>query len=479
MNQLLPKDFLIGGSFSANQVEGGLRGTGKGLSTADCFKLADRSKGGAFELSYQEVLDAMKDTEDQKYPKRRGIEFYTHYKEDIRLFSEMGFKALRLSISWSRLFPTGEEDTPNEQGVDFYLKLFQELKKYDITPIVTLSHFEMPVHLAVKYNGWADRQLIDLFTKYTRFVLDTYKDYVTHWIVFNEIDATIHIPFVGAGIILEKTENLEQTKYQALHHQFIATAQTIKYAHEVNPKSKVGCMATKNLKYPATCKPEDCMQFFNETEIDTFVTDVQALGEYNYAIKQYFKNKGIKLDTTEEELQLLKDHTVDYVGFSYYASLVTSFDKTNADTTNANLLVGEKNPYLKVTPWGWQIDPSGLRYSLNFFYARYGLPVFVAENGMGMLDQVDEMGQVHDDYRIDFVSKHLEQLMKAIDDGVDVMGYTYWGCIDCISASTSEMSKRYGFIYVDQDDQGNGTLKRSKKDSFEWYKKFISGVFDY
>lgn len=474
MSGMLPKNFLIGGSFSANQVEGGLRNTGKGLSTADCFKLVDRSKGGSFELSFEEIQTAINDTDDQKYPKRRGINFYNLYKEDVKLFAEMGFKALRLSISWSRLFPTGEENEPNMEGVSFYRDLFRELQFYGITPIVTLSHFEMPIHLAIEYNGWENKKLIDLFCKYTEYVITTYKEYVSNWIVFNEIDATIHIPFVGAGIVPDRTSNLEQTKYQALHHQFIAASKTIKLAHFVNPNNKVGCMATKNLKYPATCKPEDCMQFFLETEIDTFVTDVQALGEYNYAIKQYFKKNGIKLDTTEEELQLLKEHTVDYIGFSYYASLVTSYDKTDADTTNANLLVGEKNPYLEVTPWGWQIDPSGLRYSLNFFYARYGLPVFVAENGMGMLDQMVETGQVHDDYRIAFISKHLEELMKAIDDGVEVMGYTYWGCIDCISASTSEMSKRYGFIYVDQDDDGNGTLRRYKKDSFYWYKDFIS-----
>lgn len=471
-----PKDFLIGGSFSANQVEGGLRDTGKGLSTADCFQLADRSKGGTFKLTYQEILTAIEDTDDGKYPKRRGIDFYSRYEEDLDLFEEMGFKALRMSISWSRLFPTGEEAEPNAQGVRFYRNLFAGMKKRNITPIVTLSHFEMPIELSLKYNGWADRRVIDFFLQYTQFVINEYQEFVTHWIVFNEIDATIHIPFVGAGIIPEKTENLEQVTYQALHYQFVAAAKTIAYAKKINPHNQIGCMATKNLKYPSTCRPEDCLQFLQETNFDTFVTDVQAKGEYPYTIKKYFETKNIQLATTEEEMALLKENTVDYIGFSYYASLVTSFDKSNVDTTNANLLVGEKNPYLELTPWGWQIDPVGLRYSLNFFYDRYQLPVFIAENGMGMLDQLSDDRKVHDDYRIDFVTKHLEQVALAISDGVEVMGYTYWGCIDCISASTSEMSKRYGFIYVDQDDQGKGTLERIKKDSFYWYQDFLKSI---
>lgn len=469
-----PENFLIGGSFAANQVEGGLRGTGKGLSTADCFQLVDRKKGGKFELSRQEIKAAIQDMDDVKYPKRRGIDMYHHLEEDLDLFKEAGFKTLRFSISWSRLFPTGEEKEPNSKGVVYYHRVFEGLRRRHIEPVVTLSHFEMPITLSLKYNGWANHRVIDLFVHFSKFVLKEYGEYAQYWIVFNEIDATIHIPFTGAGIIAETGSEVPlQTRYQALHNQFVAAAEIIAFAHKLSPKNKVGCMATKNLKYPSTCKPEDAMQCLEETMLDTFVTDVQATGKYPYSIKRYFNKHHIHLNVTNEEKELLQTNTIDFVGFSYYASLVTSFDKSNVSKTNANLLVGERNPYLKTTPWGWQIDPTGLRYSLNYFYDRYQLPVFVAENGLGTFDNFDE-GKVHDQYRIQYIKDHLQAVLQALDDGVDVIGYTYWGCIDCISASTSEMSKRYGLIYVDQDDNGNGTLTRYRKDSFYWYQNLIS-----
>ena len=468
-----PQDFLWGGAFAANQVEGGFREGHKGLSTADVFPLGDRKKGGVFDRTLAEIQQAANDEDDSKYPKRRGIDFYHRYKEDIALFAEMGFKALRFSISWPRIYPNGDEEKPNEEGLDFYLDIFKELKKYDIEPVVTLSHFELPLHLAMEGNGWVNKKVIDYFVKYVETIFDAYQDYVRYWITFNEIDATVHIPFTGAGIIKEVSENVEQDKYQALHHQFVASAIVTKIAHEKYPHFKIGCMSTKNLKYPATCKPEDALQCLKETEMDAFCTDVQVFGEYNYAIQQEWRNKGIEIVQTEEEKKLLKENTVDYVSFSYYASLVTSAEGSKKEKTSANLLVGEKNPYLKQTPWGWQIDPTGLRYSLNQLYSRYKLPLFVAENGLGTIDKLED-GCVHDDYRIDYIREHIQQMKLAIEDGVPVFGYTYWGCIDCISASTSEMSKRYGFIYVDQDDQGNGSLERIKKDSFAYYKQVIA-----
>ncbi len=468
-----PEGFLWGGAFAANQVEGGVREGGKGLSTADVFPRGDRKKGGVFDRTYDQILQAASDPEDLKYPKRRGIDFYHRYREDIALFREMGFKALRFSISWSRIFPDGDEERPNEEGLAFYRSMICELKKNGIEPIVTLSHFEMPLHLCLKYNGWTDRRLIAYFVRFAETVFEAFHEEVKYWITFNEIDATVHIPLTGAGIVREKTENMEKACYQALHYQFVASAAVTKLAHEKYPGLQIGCMTTKNLKYPATCKPEDCMQWLKETAEDGFYTDVQVFGEYPYGIRNKWKKKGLEPEMKPEDAALLKENTVDFVSFSYYASLVVSEEGAKKEKVSANLLVGEKNPYLKQTPWGWQIDPVGLRFSLNQLYDRYRLPLFVAENGMGTLDQLEEE-TVCDDYRISYIREHIREMEKAIEDGVEVLGYTYWGCIDCISASTSEMSKRYGFIYVDQDDEGKGTLKRYKKKSFDWYKKVIA-----
>lgn len=468
-----PEGFLWGGAFAANQVEGGVREGGKGLSTADVFPRGDRKKGGVFDRTYDQIRQAASDPEDLKYPKRRGIDFYHRYREDIALFREMGFKALRFSISWSRIFPNGDEERPNEEGLAFYRSMICELKKNGIEPIVTLSHFEMPLHLCLQYNGWTDRRLISYFVRFAETVFEAFHEEVKYWITFNEIDATVHIPLTGAGIIREKTENMEKACYQALHHQFVASAAVTKLAHEKYPGLQIGCMTTKNLKYPATCRPEDCMQWLKETAEDGFYTDVQVFGEYPYGIRNKWKKKGLEPEMKPEDAALLKENTVDFVSFSYYASLVVSEEGAKKEKVSANLLVGEKNPYLKQTPWGWQIDPVGLRFSLNQLYDRYRLPLFVAENGMGTLDQLEEE-TVCDDYRISYIRAHIREMEKAIEDGVEVLGYTYWGCIDCISASTSEMSKRYGFIYVDQDDEGRGTLRRYKKKSFNWYKKVIA-----
>ena len=467
-----PKDFLWGGAFAANQVEGGAREGGRGLSTADIFPLGDRKKGGSFDRSWEQILEAAEDPDDSRYPKRRGIDFYHHYKEDIALFHEMGFKALRFSISWSRIFPNGDEAEPNREGLAFYRSMLDELKRHGIEPIVTLSHFEMPLHLTLAYNGWTDRRVIGFFVKFAETLFAEFHEDIRYWITFNEIDATVHIPLTGAGIVKEHTENPEQGSYQALHHQLVASALVTKLAHEKYPEFRIGCMTTKNLKYPATCRPEDCLQCLQETELDAFYTDVQVFGEYSYTVRNLWKKKGIRIQEEPEDARTLKENTVDFVSFSYYASLVTSAEGAKKEKVSANLLVGEKNPYLVQTPWGWQIDPVGLRYALNQMYSRYKLPLFVAENGLGTLDKLED-GKVHDDYRIAYVREHIRQMALALEDGVPVFGYTYWGCIDCISASTSEMSKRYGFIYVDQDDQGDGTLKRIRKDSFYWYQKVL------
>ena len=468
-----PEGFLWGGAFSANQVEGAYNIGGKGLSEVDIFPRSTREKGGIFSLPLQKMIENSKDKNDGKYPKRRGIDYYHRYKEDIALFAEMGFRILRFSISWARIFPDGDESEPNMEGIKFYHDVIEELKKYHIVPLITMSHFEMPLNLALKYNGWTDRRLIEYFVRYAEVLFNEFHDDVKYWITFNEIDATIHIPFYGAGIVPEKTENMEQAKYQALHHQFVASAIVTKIAHEQYPGLEIGCMTTKNLKYPASCRPEDCMQWLKETEIDSFYTDVQVFGEYPYSVRNMLKRNNIVIDKQENDMQLLRENTVDFISFSYYASLVVSANSDSLNKVKANLLDGEKNPYLEVTHWGWQIDPVGLRFSLNQLYDRYKKPLFVAENGLGTIDKFED-GTVHDEYRIAYIREHIEELKKAIEDGVNVFGYTYWGCIDCISGSTSEMKKRYGFIYVDQDDDGNGTRDRFPKESFYWYKKVIA-----
>ncbi|WP_075877022.1 glycoside hydrolase family 1 protein [Merdibacter massiliensis] len=468
-----PEHFLIGGSVSANQIEGGCREGGRGLSVWDVFQFDEKVKNGCFELPYETIVKAAQDRNDALYPKRRGIDFYHNYKKDIQLFAQMGFRVFRMSIAWSRIFPTGEEEVPNPEGLQFYRDVFHTLRANGIEPLVTMSHFDLPLALSLKYNGWEDRKLVDLFERYGKCILDAFHEEVKYWITFNEIDATVHIPYVGAGMIKEKTSDEKQACWQALHHQFVASAKVIQYAHAHYPDIKIGCMSTKNLKYAKTCKPEDNMQCLLETLEDTSYTDVQAFGSYPPALLNKWKREGISVHFAKDDQETLKQGTVDFISFSYYASLVTSAGREEKDLSNSNLLVGEKNPYLKQTQWGWQIDPIGLRYSLNQMYDRYRKPVFVAENGLGYNDTVED-GKIHDDYRIEYVRDHLRQVMLAInEDGVDCFGYTYWGCIDMIAGSTSQMKKRYGFIYVDQDDHGNGTKERIKKDSFAWYKNVI------
>ena len=347
-----PKDFLWGGAFAANQVEGGAREGGRGLSTADIFPLGDRKKGGCFDRSWEQILEAAEDPDDSRYPKRRGIDFYHHYKEDIALFHEMGFKALRFSISWSRIFPNGDEAEPNREGLAFYRSMLDELKRHGIEPIVTLSHFEMPLHLTLAYNGWTDRRVIGFFVKFAETLFAEFHEDIRYWITFNEIDATVHIPLTGAGIVKEHTENPEQGSYQALHHQLVASALVTKLAHEKYPEFRIGCMTTKNLKYPATCRPEDCLQCLQETELDAFYTDVQVFGEYSYTVRNLWKKKGIRIQEKPEDARTLKENTVDFVSFSYYASLVTSAEGAKKEKVSANLLLGEQYPYLPQSPSG-------------------------------------------------------------------------------------------------------------------------------
>lgn len=471
------KDFLWGGAVAANQVEGAYDVDGKGLSVADVATYKPNVdvkdyKKNVF-VSSETIAEAMADKSTKYYPKRRGIDQYHRYKEDISLFKELGFKAYRFSIAWTRIFPNGEEETPNQKGIDFYKKFIKELKDSGIEPIVTLSHYEMPLALALKYNGWADKRLIDLFVKFSKVCFENFSN-VKYWLTFNEIDSVTRHPFTSAGIIEDKTENLEETEYQALHNQFVASALVTKLAHEIIPGSQVGCMLTKLTTYPATAKPGDVLASMNKNLMNNYPADIQANGAYSPLILSYFKKNNFNIDMTDEELKIIADNTVDFISFSYYMSLIAAEDEDGLEMTTGNTVVGGKNPYLKATDWGWTVDPMGLRISLEELYDRYKKPLMIVENGMGAKDVVEEDGSIHDDYRIEYFKQHLREMKKAVEDGVDLLGYTSWAPIDLISASTSQMSKRYGFIYVDQDDEGNGTLNRSKKDSFAWYQHVIA-----
>lgn len=473
-----PEGFLWGGAIAANQIEGGWKEGNKGLSVADVATYKPnvdvKNYKAHVAISSEAIKKAMADTDDTYYPKRRGIDFYHHYKEDIALFAEMGFKVLRLSIAWTRLFPTGEEETPNPDGLAFYENIFQEMKRYNIEPLVTLSHYEMPLSLALKYNGWTDRRVVDDFVRFSKTCFEHYGKYVKYWLNFNEVDSILRHPFTTAGIIPDLCGEKGETVccYQALHHQFVAAGMVSKLCHEMIPGSKIGCMLTKLITYPRTCAPEDVAATQKKNLENMFYSDVMVFGEYPRMILRDLENRGIQIEMKDGDLDIIREGTVDFVSFSYYMSMTESVDP-NAERTPGNTVLGVKNPYLKSSEWGWQVDPIGLRISLIELYDRYKKPLFVVENGIGAKDTVEEDGSIHDAYRIEYFRRHFIEMEKAIDAGIELMGYTSWAPIDLISASTSQMSKRYGFIYVDQDDLGNGTLNRTKKDSFYWYQNVI------
>lgn len=459
---IFPKDFLWGGATAANQCEGAYNEDGKGLSIQDIFPR------GIMESRTEEP------TEDNM--KLIGIDFYHRYKEDIKLFAEMGFKTFRLSIAWSRIFPNGDDKEPNEKGLEFYDKVFDELAKYGIEPLVTLSHYETPLNLAKKYDGWTSRELIGFFENYAKTVFTRYKNKVKYWLTFNEINSATHQPYMGAGVWTPKEELSKQDLYQAMHHELVASASAVKIGHEINPDFQMGCMILGIPTYPLTSMPSDVLKAMEQDRQNLFFADIHVRGEYPRYINRFFKENNIEIQWGEKDREILKN-TVDFISFSYYMSSCATADPEKNIAGKGNLIGGVPNPYLKASDWGWQIDPEGLRYILNQLYDRYQKPLFIVENGLGAVDKliIDENGNktVNDDYRINYLNDHLVQVAEAIEDGVEVMGYTSWGCIDLVSASTAELKKRYGFIYVDRNDDGTGTMDRYRKKSFHWYKDVI------
>lgn len=471
MDYQLPDTFLWGGAVAAHQVEGGWNEGGKGISIVDVLTAGSH---GVDRI----ITDGIQD--GYYYPNHDAVDFYHTYKEDIKLFAEMGFKCFRTSIAWTRIFPKGDEETPNEEGLQFYDDLFDELLKYGIQPVVTLSHFEMPYYLVKKYGGWKNRKLIDFFVKYALTVMDRYKHKVKYWMTFNEINnqKNYKYPLFGytcSGVIFTEDENPEECMYQVVHHELIASAIIVKEGHKINPDFQIGCMIACVPLYPYSCHPEDMMYSALAMHDRYLFGDVHVRGEYPSYILKEWERKGFSIKQEKDDAEILRQGKVDFVGLSYY---MTNAVKAN-NVVEGNGLDGfpgsVSNPYVQKSDWGWQIDPIGLRYALNLLYERYQKPLFIVENGFGAIDYIDSDGNINDDYRIAYLKAHIEEMKKAVVlDGVDLMGYTPWGCIDCVSFTTGEMEKRYGMIYVDRDNQGNGTLERKRKKSFYWYKKVIA-----
>lgn len=463
------KDFLWGGATAANQCEGGWQKDGRGMAIVDVLP------HGEYRLPVmQGIFDYRKLPKDTYYPARNAIDMYSNYKEDIALFAEMGFKCYRFSFSWSRIFPTGEETEPNEAGLKFYDNFIDELLHYGIEPIVTICHFDIPLNLVEKYGSWRSRKVIDAYLNYCETIFKRFKNKVRYWITFNEINMLMHLPFMGAGIRFEEGENQLQVKYQVAHHELVASALAVKLAHEINPNFQVGCMLAAGSVYPYSCNPDDVWESMKKDRETYFFIDVQSRGSYPTYAKKFLEKENIKLNILPEDEIILKQNTVDFIALSYYNSRCVRTDG-EGEASGGNVFASAKNPYLKVSEWGWPIDPMGFRITLNALYDRYQKPLFVVENGLGAIDTISKDGTIDDDYRIDYLKSHIEAMINAMDtDGVDIIGYTPWGCIDLISATTGEMSKRYGFIYVDNDNYGNGTQKRIRKKSFYWYKNLIN-----
>lgn len=469
---MIKNNFLWGGALAAHQFEGGWNADGKGPSVIDVMTAG--AHGVPREITAE--IDP-----DKFYPNHTAIDFYHHYKEDIALFAEMGLKCLRTSIAWTRIFPNGDEKEPNEEGLKFYDKVFDELLKNGIEPVITLSHFEMPLHLAREYGGFRNRKVIDFFAKFAEAVFTRYRNKVKYWMTFNEINNQMDVNnpiflWTNSGVEVGSDENPKEVMYQVAHNELVASAKAVMIGKSINPEFQIGCMVSHVPIYPYSCNPQDIMAAEEANRQRFFFADIHVRGKYpSYALKE-FEREGYDLDIRLEDLAVLKAGTVDYIGFSYYMSTVVKADAkndTDNNIVNGGLENGVENPYIKSSDWGWAIDPEGLRYTLNRLYDRYQVPLFIVENGFGAIDEL-ESNQVHDQERINYLTEHIKAVEKAVDyDGIELIGYTPWGIIDLVSFTTGEMKKRYGMIYVDRDNEGKGTMKRYRKDSFDWYRQVI------
>ena len=461
-----PKNFLWGGAVSANQCEGAYLEGGKGLSIIDVLPNGVHSTPTA------------KVEEDVYYPSHEAVDFYHRFREDLGYMKELNFNVFRISIAWTRIYPTGMEEEPNEEGLKFYDQLIDEIIENGMTPLVTISHFDTPLYLSQMYNGWESRELIPLFEKYCRTVFNRYQDKVKYWIVFNEINNVHTMPYAASGIRVDKAENEDESlrmRYQAAHHMFVANALAVKLGHEINSDSQIGCMLSFSGTYPNSSDPKDVFANLELEQRSYFFADVMMKGAYPYYTEKLLGKTFAELEILDEDLELISAYTNDYLSFSYYRS--TTIKEGVMTTGHTGGIKGIDNPFLGTTPWGWQIDPLGIRIVLNKLYDRYGKKLFIVENGLGADDRLEEVNgqkRINDPYRVDYIRKHIEALAGALEDGVEIIGYTYWGPFDIVSAGTGEMRKRYGFVYIDKDNEGNGTLERIKKDSFYWMKKVVA-----
>lgn len=462
-----PNTFLWGGAIAANQAEGAYDADGKGLSIADFHAYKNSlSKDDRLEHATLSVADKMFETNsDAYYPKRSGIDFYHRYKEDIRLFKELGLQCFRTSFNWTRIFPKGIEASPNEEGLRFYDALIDELLLNDIEPVMTISHYEMPTYLVEEYGGWLSRKTIDAYEHFCHVLFDRYHKKVKYWITFNQINL---LSFNSLGFKESQTNHVLESTYQSVHHQFVAQAKAKKLAKKYSEDILIGTMLSDKIAHPATCKPEDVLFSYRKNQMEYLFGDVAMRGYYpGYALRFFAENQ-LDINITKDDELLLRENTMDYLSFSYYYTKINDSEKNSFSPMDKS-----KNPYLKSSEWGWEIDPLGLRTALNQYYDRYQCPLFLTENGIGATDQIAADGSIYDPYRIDYLQKHFEQMKEAIYDGVDLIGYCLWSPIDIVSCSSAEMAKRYGVIYVDLDNEGNGTLERKKKESFYWYKHVI------
>lgn len=465
---IFPADFLWGGALAANQTEGAWHEGGRGTSNIDMLPKGENRMPVKLGYVSHPTLD-----DNEYYPSHTGIDFYHRYPEDIKLLAEMGLKIFRTSISWSRIFPEGDETTPNMEGIKFYQNLFAECKKYGMEVLVTLAHFDMPMGLVEKYGSWRSRKTIEFFARYTQACVDYFGEYVNYWITFNEINIVLHSPFSGAGLAMQEGEDRQQVIYQAAHHMLVASAQAVKIIHDNLPNAQVGCMIAGGAFYPYSCRPDDVLQALQDDQKNAFFTDVQARGYYPSYMSRFFRDNGITIEKAAGDDAVMQDNTVDFVSFSYYASRVSAANTDDLEVNTGNVVKSVKNPYVEVSKWGWAIDPLGLRITMNQVYDRYQKPLFIVENGLGAEDHILTDGSIEDDYRIDYLDKHIQAMAEGMRDGVEMMGYIVWGVIDLVAASTGEMSKRYGMVYVDKQNDGTGSLDRSKKASFDWYQSVI------
>ena len=466
---MFPTEFLWGGATAANQCEGAYDEDGRGLASVDVIPYGeDRFKVARGEIKMLECDDS------HLYPAHYGIDFYHRYKEDIKLFADMGLKCFRFSIAWTRVIPDGDGEVC-DKGLDFYEAVVDECLKYGIEPLITINHFDAPINLINKFGGWKDARMIDAFLKLCEALFKRLGNKVKYWLTFNEINMLLHLPFMGSGILFEEGEEKNQVLYTAAHHELVASAKAVVMAHKMMPDAMVGCMLAAGQFYPFSCNPDDVYKGMEADRDNYFFTDVQARGEYPVWALKRMEKANVKLTISEEDKKILKEGTVDFISFSYYSSRCVSADPEvckNYAKGNA-VFASVKNPYLKASEWGWQIDPLGLRITCNTLYDRYNKPLFIVENGLGAKDIIED-GKIHDTYRIDYMREHIKAMNAVInEDGIPLLGCTFWGIIDLVSASTGEMSKRYGMIYVDKDDKGEGTYNRLKKDSFFWYQKVI------